>query len=150
LNGEAAIAFEIQKASGANVVDVSRAVHAELDRIGRDPALEGVDVVLFFDQADEIVESLNNLLSSGLLGSLLAVGILYFCLRNVRATMVVSIAIPFSLVATCVFLYLTGRTLNLLTMMGLMLAVGMLVDNAIVVLEAIFQRHLRGERGQAQ
>ncbi|HZL84124.1 MAG TPA: efflux RND transporter permease subunit [Candidatus Krumholzibacteria bacterium] len=149
LNGESAIAFEIQKASGANVVDVSRAVHAELDRIGRDPALEGVDVVLFFDQADEIVESLNNLLSSGLLGSLLAVLILYFCLRNVRSTMVVSIAIPFSVVATCVFLYLTGRTLNLLTMMGLMLAVGMLVDNAIVVLEAIFQRHLRGERGQA-
>jgi HAE1 family hydrophobic/amphiphilic exporter-1 len=66
----------------------------------------------------------------------------------VRTTLVVSIAIPFSVIATCVFLYLTNRTLNLLTMMGLMLAVGMLVDNAIVVLESIYRHQLRGETGR--
>ncbi len=149
LNGEPAIAFEIQKASGANIVDVSRAVHEELERINQDPALAGVDVVLFFDQADEILESLNGLLISGLVGSVLAVLVLFFFLRHVRTTLVVSTAIPISVVATCVFLYLTGKTLNLLTMMGLMLAVGMLVDNAIVVLEAIYRHQLRGERGAA-
>ncbi|MFQ5600114.1 MAG: efflux RND transporter permease subunit [Candidatus Krumholzibacteriia bacterium] len=147
LNGEPAIAFEIQKASGANVVEVSRAVHRQLERINRDPALAGVDVVLLFDQADEILESLQGLMVSGLVGSFLAILVLFFFLRHVRTTLVVSIAIPFSVIATCVFLYLTGKTLNLLTMMGLMLAVGMLVDNAIVVLEAIYRHQLRGERG---
>src|SRR5690606_35615559 len=99
LNGEAAIAFEIQKASGANIVEVSRRVNAVMDEIRQDPALSGVDVVLFFDQADQIKNSLRGLLESGLIGSLLAVGILLVFLRNFRATMVVSIAIPFCVVA---------------------------------------------------
>jgi HAE1 family hydrophobic/amphiphilic exporter-1 len=147
LNGESAIAFEIQKASGANTVEVSRAVQKQLDRISEDPALAGIDVVLFFDQADEILESLNGLMVSGLVGSILAVFVLFFFLRHVRTTLVVSIAIPFSLMATCVFLYLTGKSLNLLTMMGLMLAVGMLVDNAIVVIESIYRQQVAGKRG---
>jgi HAE1 family hydrophobic/amphiphilic exporter-1 len=149
LNGEPAIAFEIQKASGANIVDVSRAVQSALDRAAEDPALAGIDLVLFFDQADEILESLNGLLVSGIVGSLLAVLVLFFFLRHVRTTIVVATAIPFSIMATCVFLYLSGKTLNLLTMMGLMLAVGMLVDNAIVVLESIYRHQLRGEGGRS-
>ena len=145
INGEPAIAFEIQKASGANIVEVSDRVNAVLDEIQRDPALDGVDVVLFFDQADQIKNSLAGLLQSGLIGSVLAIGILLFFLRKVRATLIVSLAIPISVIATSVFLFLTGRSLNVLTMMGLMLAVGMLVDNAIVVLESIHRRQERGE-----
>jgi HAE1 family hydrophobic/amphiphilic exporter-1 len=144
LNGEPAIAFEVQKASGANIVDVSRRVHRVLDEIRRDPALEGVDVILFFDQAKDIQNSLRGLLESGFLGSILSVVVLYVFLRRMRTTLIISIAIPFSVLATCVFLFLTGRSLNLLTMMGLMLAVGMLVDNAIVVLEAIVRRQEKG------
>ncbi|MFN8549352.1 MAG: efflux RND transporter permease subunit [Candidatus Eisenbacteria bacterium] len=145
LNAEPAVAFWIQKASGANVVEVSERVHEVLKEISRDPALDGIDVELFFDQADEIKHSLSGLLSSGWMGSFLAIAVLLLFLRHLRTTLIVSIAIPFSVIATCAFLYLTGRTLNVLTMMGLMLAVGMLVDNAIVVLEAIFQRQQRGE-----
>jgi len=145
LNGEPAIAFEVQKASGANIVDVSRRVHRVLDEIRHDPALEGVEVILFFDQADDIQRSLRDLLESGLVGSLLSVAVLFAFLRRLRTTLIVSIAIPFSVLATCVFLFLSGRSLNLLTMMGLMLAVGMLVDNAIVVLEAIIRRRERGD-----
>ncbi len=145
LNGENAIAFEVQRASGANVVEVSRRVHAVLREISQDPALEGIDVVLFFDQAEDITNSLNGLLQGGLIGSLLAVAILLVFLRHLRTTLIISIAIPFSVVATCCLLYLTGRTLNLLTMMGLMLAVGMLVDNAIVVLESITRRQEQGQ-----
>ncbi len=145
INGESAIAFEIQKASGANIVEVSRRVNDVLDEIGKDPALDGVDVVLFFDQADEITNSLSSLLESGLFGSLLAVGILLVFLRNVRSTAIVGMAIPISVIGTCTYLYLSGSTLNVLTMMGLMLAVGMLVDNAIVVLESIHHRQERGE-----
>lgn len=140
LNGEPAVAFSIQKASGANIVDVSRRVGRVLEEIRRDPALEGIDVVLFFDQADQIRNSLKGLLSAGLFGSVLAIAVLYLFLRRLRTTLIISIAIPFSVIATCSYLYLTGRTLNVLTMMGLMLAVGMLVDNAIVVLESIHRR----------
>jgi HAE1 family hydrophobic/amphiphilic exporter-1 len=140
LNGEPAVAFSIQKASGANTVDVSRRVHRVLEEIQRDPALRGIDVVLFFDQAEEIRSSLVGLLESGMLGSVLAVGILLFFFRRFRSTLIASLAIPVSVIGTAVFLYLTHRSLNVLTMCGLMLAVGMLVDNAIVVLEAIHQR----------
>ncbi|MCB9463387.1 MAG: efflux RND transporter permease subunit [Candidatus Eisenbacteria bacterium] len=145
INGESAIAFEIQKASGANIVDVSRRVEHVLEDIRQDPALAGVDVVLFFDQADEITASLKGLLQSGLFGSLLAIAILLVFLRNFRSTAVVGAAIPISVVGACVYLFLANRTLNVLTMMGLMLAVGMLVDNAIVVLESIHRRQEKGE-----
>lgn len=145
INGEPAIAFEIQKASGANIVEVSRRVESVLAGIREDPALAGVDVVLFFDQADEITASLRGLLQSGLFGSLLAIAILYAFLRNLRATLIVGTAIPISVIGTCVYLFLAGRTLNVLSMMGLMLAVGMLVDNAIVVLESIHRRTELGD-----
>ncbi len=145
INGEPAVAFEIQKSSGANIVEVSRRVHKVLEKIESDPALEGVDVVLFFDQAREITGSLKSLLQSGMIGSILAVAILLLFLRRLRTTLIISTAIPLSVIATCAFLYLTHRSLNVLTMMGLMLAVGMLVDNAIVVLESIYRRQEKGE-----
>ncbi len=144
LNGEPAVAFWINKESGANVVEVSRAVRAELERVGDDPALAGIDVVLFFDQGEQITGSLKGLLQSGLVGSVLAILVLYFFLRRIGTTLVVSAAIPLSVIATCVFIYMRGGTLNVLSMMGLMLAVGMLVDNAIVVLEAIHRRQATG------
>ncbi len=145
LNGEPAIAFDIQKASGGNIVEVSERVHEVLEQIQADPSLEGIEVILFFDQARQIKNSLTGLLQSGLIGAFFAVAILLFFLRRIQPTLIVAIAIPFSVISTLIFLYLTERTLNMLTMMGLMLAVGMLVDNAIVVLESIFKRRERGD-----
>jgi HAE1 family hydrophobic/amphiphilic exporter-1 len=148
LNGEPAVAFWIQKSSDANVVDVCRRVRVELERIQEDPALRGLETIVFLDQGKEITGSLRDLLVSGLQGSLLAVMVLFFFLRRVSTTLIVSVAIPFSIIATASFLFLTGRSLNVLTMMGLMLAVGMLVDNAIVVLEAIYRHQQGGETPQ--
>ncbi len=145
LNGEQAVAFWIQKASNANTVDVARRVHVAMEEMNHDPALEGIDVLLFFDQSKEILNGVNGLRDSGLQGGLLAIGILYFFLRRVSTTLIIAIAIPFSLVCTLAFMYFTGYTLNMLTMMGLMLGVGMLVDNAIVVLESIYQHQLKRE-----
>ena len=145
LNLEPAIAFFIQKASDANTVDVVDAVRAELALIDADPMLEGVDVLMFFDQAEQIRNSLNGLLQSGALGAVLSVAVLYFFLRRLGATMIVSLATPISIVGTAVFLFLSGRSLNVLSMMGLMLGVGMLIDNAVVVLEAIHGRLAKGE-----
>ncbi|RKZ16922.1 hypothetical protein DRQ50_05590 [bacterium] len=146
LNGEPAIAFWIQKASGYNTVDVCEAIDRELERINRDPTLEGIDTVAFFNQADQITDSLRSLLQGGLFGSVLAVAILYVFLRRVSMTLVVSVAIPLSILGTAIFMYLSGRSLNVLTMMGLMLGVGMLVDNAVVVLESIHRRQHEGAR----
>ncbi len=143
LNGEQAVAFWIQKSSNANTVDVARRVHVAMEKMQSDPALKGVDVLLFFDQSEEILNGVNGLRDSGLQGGLLAIGILYFFLRRLGTTLIIALAIPFSLVCTLAFLYFTGYTLNMLTMMGLMLGVGMLVDNAIVVLESIFQHQVR-------
>ena len=144
LNGEPAIAFWIQKASGYNTVEVCRAIEAELERINEDPTLSGIDTIAFFNQADQITDSLRSLLQGGLFGSILAVAILYVFLRRVSMTLVVSVAIPLSILGTCIFMVLSGRSLNVLTMMGLMLGVGMLVDNAVVVLESIHRRQHQG------
>ncbi|MBU0741158.1 efflux RND transporter permease subunit, partial [bacterium] len=98
----------------------------------------------FFNQADQITNSLKSLMQGGLIGSLLAVIVLFLFLRRLSMTAVVSVAIPLSLMGTAVFLYLSNRSLNILTMMGLMLGVGMLVDNAVVVLESIHRRQRTG------
>jgi HAE1 family hydrophobic/amphiphilic exporter-1 len=141
LNAEPAIAFWIQKGSGANTVEVCRAIEDELERINRDPALEGIHSFAFFNQADDITDSLRGLLQAGAVGSVLAIVILLLFLRRVGLTAVTTTAIPLSILGACIFMDLTGRNLNILSMMGLMLGVGMLVDNAVVVLESI-HRHL--------
>ncbi len=148
LNGEKAVAFWIQKASNANTVEVARKVNAAMAKMNTDPALEGLNVLLFFDQSEEILHGLHSTRQAGIIGSLFAIMILYFFLRRLSTTLIVAIAIPFSIICTLAFLYFTGRTLNMLTMMGLMLGIGMLVDNAIVVLESIFRHQSRGEEAR--
>src|SRR5204863_7853728 len=98
----------------------------------------------FTDQGRDIEDSIRGLLESGLIGAVLAVAVLFLFLRNVVTVAVVGMAIPFSLFAAAALLYATGRPLNILSMMGLMLAVGMLVDNAVVVLESIYRKRQSG------
>jgi len=147
LNREKAIAFWVQKSSGTNTVDVAGKVKAALAKANTNPALKGINVLLFWDQSEQILNSLHGLREAGLIGSLFAIMILYFFLRRLSTTMIIAVAIPFSILCTCSFLYFSGRSLNILTMMGLMLGVGMLVDNTIVVLESIFRHQSRGEEG---
>jgi hydrophobic/amphiphilic exporter-1 (mainly G- bacteria), HAE1 family len=146
LDGENAVALNVYKESTANTVDVVRAamqvIHQDIDR---DPLLQGIKLFVWQDQAEEITSGLRGLLSSGMIGGLLAVFVLYFFLRRLDSTLIVSLSIPFSVIAACGVMYFLGKSLNVLSMMGLMLGVGMLVDNAIVVLESIDRRH-RDER----
>ncbi|MEO8217756.1 MAG: efflux RND transporter permease subunit [Acidobacteriota bacterium] len=141
LDGKPAIALNVFKESTANTVDV---VHAAMrvinEDIAKDPMLAGISVFTWDDQAEQITSGINGLTTSGMVGGLLAVLILYFFLRRFSATLIVSLSIPFSIIAACAFLYFMGKNLNVLSMMGLMLGVGMLVDNAIVVLESIDRR----------
>ncbi|GAB5520191.1 MAG: efflux RND transporter permease subunit [Rhodothermales bacterium] len=137
LDGSYAIGMNISKEGSANTVEVADRVVAELEQIKDDPELDGVTLLFMENQADGIVQSLNELLKSGALGGVLALVVLFFFLRQWAPTFIVSLAVPISIVITVGALYFFGVSLNVLSMMGLMLAIGMLVDNAVVVTESI-------------
>ncbi len=138
LGREQAIGLSVFKESTANTVEVVDAVMRTIERdIASDPTLEGMELFVWENQADEIRAGVDGLQRAGLVGAAMAILCLYAFLRRLKSTLIVAMCIPFSVLATCGVLYFMGKTLNLLSMMGLMLGVGMLVDNAIVVLEAI-------------
>jgi hydrophobic/amphiphilic exporter-1 (mainly G- bacteria), HAE1 family len=141
LDGSYAVGLDVFKESTANTVEVVRSVMKVINEdIGNDPLLQGIKVFTWNDQADQITGGLRGLTQAGLIGGFLAIIILYLFLRRFRATLIVSMAIPFSIIAACGVMYFLGKSLNILSMMGLMLGVGMLIDNAIVVLESIDRR----------
>jgi HAE1 family hydrophobic/amphiphilic exporter-1 len=142
-----AIGVAINKATGANLVDVTDRVMAEVEKIGRLPQMSGINIFALDNQGDSVRESLSDLLLAGVIGGLLAILVLYVFLRQITTTLIVTASVPFSLMITLGALYFAGLTLNILSMMGLMLAVGMLVDNAVVVTESIFRhRHESPEK----
>ena len=118
---------------------MTREVASELERIRQDPATRGIDVQVTEDQGEAVIGSLLSLAEAGAIGLLLSVIVLYFFLRDWRATLMVTLAIPICFIMTLGFMYFAGVTLNVLSMMGLLLAIGMLVDNAVVVVESIYQ-----------
>ncbi|MCH9694728.1 MAG: efflux RND transporter permease subunit [Gammaproteobacteria bacterium] len=139
LDREYAIGVSINKATGSNLVDVTDRVIAEVEKIGKLPQMRGINIFSLDNQGDSVRESLSDLLNAGALGGLLAIFVLYLFLRQTTTTLIVTASVPFSLLITLGALYFAGLTLNILSMMGLMLAVGMLVDNAVVVTESIFR-----------
>ena len=144
VNGQGGVRVAIRKEADANTVEVSRRVLAEVEAVNR--AYPQIDVVPVINQGNFIERSLANVSRSVLYGGGLAIVVLLFFLRNVRSTVVISMAIPISVVATFAMVYFGGFTLNLMTLGGLALGVGMMVDSSIVVLENIFRR--RGESGE--
>ena len=139
LDQDYAIGVAISRSTGANLVDVTDRVIAEVEEIAKLPQMSGINIFLLDNQGDAVRDSLSDLLSAGLLGGLLAIIVLYLFLRQVSTTLIVIASIPFSLLITLGALYFAGMSLNILSMMGLMLAVGMLVDNAVVVTESVFR-----------
>ncbi len=139
LEGRPAVGIDVFKERNANLVEVARTALQEIDRIGQQPEFEGIKVTLIDNQGDNVTGSLLSLVEAGIIGLLLSIAVLYFFLRHWPSTLMVSLAIPICFVMTLGFMYFLGFTLNVLTMMGLLLAVGMLVDNAVVVVESIYQ-----------
>lgn len=135
VNGLPGIRLSVNKQSGRNTVEVARDVRAELKKIDMDiPQLRIATIV---DTSDYIRRSISNVGQSAIYGGLFAIIILLIFLRNFRSTFIIATAIPISIIATFMLIYFGGFTLNLMTLGGLALGVGMLVDNAIVVLENI-------------
>jgi HAE1 family hydrophobic/amphiphilic exporter-1 len=139
LDRDYAIGVAINKATGSNLVDVTDRVMAEVEKISKLPQMQGINIFALDNQGDSVRESLADLLSAGALGGLLAIIVLYLFLRQLTTTIIVTASVPFSLLITLGALYFAGLTLNILSMMGLMLAVGMLVDNAVVITESVFR-----------
>jgi len=138
VNGGQGIRVAIRKQADANTVEVARGVLEEIQQVNRDfPQIEVVPVI---NQGNFIENSIANVTQSVLYGGGLAVLVLLFFLRNIRSTVVIALAIPISVIATFALVYFYGATLNLMTLGGLALGVGMMVDSSVVVLENIFRR----------
>lgn len=143
LNGKETLAISIQKQSDANTVAVSEEVNKVLVEIEKE--MDGrVSIVKAMDQADFINASISNVAQNGYLGAILAALILFLFLRNVRSTLIIGIAIPISIITTFVLMYFGKLTLNIISLGGLALGVGMMVDNSIVILENIYRYRQNG------
>ncbi|RNF83238.1 efflux RND transporter permease subunit [Montanilutibacter psychrotolerans] len=143
LDGRPAVGLEIFKEQTANLVEVSRLSLEEIEKIRQTPAMRDVDIKIIQNQGAEVTTSLTELAEAGGVGLLLSMAVLFFFLRHWPSTLMVTLAIPICFVMTLGFMYFVGVTLNILSMMGLLLAVGMLVDNAVVVVESIYQERER-------
>jgi HAE1 family hydrophobic/amphiphilic exporter-1 len=137
INGRPGIRLSVSKQSGRNTVQVAAQVRRELGRVRADfPQLE---LTILNDNSRYIRDALKNVATAALFGALIAVGVLLFFLRSFFSTLIISISIPFSIIATFVLMYFTGITLNVMSLGGLAMGVGMMVDNSIVVLENSFR-----------
>jgi len=147
MDGRPAVGIDVFKSTQANVVDVADRVIAAVEEARKAPQLQGVEILVVGNQADSIRQSLRELRNAGLVGALLSFFMLLLFLRHLPTTLIVSLAVPSSLLVTLAAMYFMGFTLNILTMMGMLLAVGMLVDNAVVITESVFRhRQLMPDR----
>ena len=143
VNGVPGLRLSVNKQSGKNTVEVARGVHKELELITRD--IPHIEIIPIIDTSDYIQRSIANVGSSAVYGGILAVLVLLLFLRNLNSTFIIATAVPVSIIATFALMYFSGFTLNLMTLGGLALGIGMLVDNAIVVLENIYRMRESGE-----
>ncbi len=145
VDGQRGIRVAVRKQADANTVEVSRRILETIDDVNA--AYPEIRIVPVSNQGNFIERSIANVARSVLYGGALAVLVLLFFLRNVRSTLVIALAIPISVVATFALVYFGGLTLNLMTLGGLALGVGMMVDSSVVVLENVFRR--RNEEGES-
>ncbi len=143
-NGREAVEIAIYKEGDANTVTVAREVEKRMKRV-RDILAEDMVLVKVYDQSKFINQAIHEVINAGIVGGLLAILILYFFLRNFWATVINSLSIPVSVIATFNLMYGADLTLNIMSLGGIALGIGMLLDNSIVVLENI-SRH----RGQGK
>lgn len=140
-NQKPALQLSAMKESNANTVQVSTLFNEKLDELLGKSEYENLSVITLYDEGDFIEESINSVTSALVLGGVFAMIVLFLFLRNLKTPLIIGIAIPFSVIVTFAFLYFTNVSLNIMTLGGLALGIGMLVDNAIVVIENIY-RHL--------
>jgi len=144
MNNLDSMGIHIMKQSGANTVKVSKDVRAELANL-QEKLPGGIEVAAVFDQAEFINQTLDSIKVHMLEGALLAVLILFFFLRSLPSTLVIATSIPLSIIATFMMMYFFDMSINIITMGGIALGIGRIVDDSIVVLENIFRHRMEGE-----
>jgi len=142
-NGKRSLSLAIQKQTDANTVEVASAVREEIDQIQNDYPDYSFSIAM--DQSEFIEKSIASVSQNAVLGGLLAVIILFLFLRNIRSTIIIATAMPISIIGTFILMYFADVNLNVISLGGLALGVGMLVDNAVVVLENIYRYRSLGE-----
>ncbi|MFW5749200.1 MAG: efflux RND transporter permease subunit, partial [Halanaerobium sp.] len=142
-NGERSISLSMQKQTDANTVEVAEAVKAEMESIEEE--YSNYNLAVAVDQSEFIEDSIASVSQNAIIGGILAVLILLIFLRNFRSTAIIATAMPVSIIATFAMMYFADVNLNVISLGGLALGIGMLVDNAIVVLENIYRFRSIGE-----
>lgn len=142
VNGQEVISCIISKSPLVNIIDLSEKVRGEIDQLNAELDPKGVHIKIDTDTAETMNESIDSIIELGITGAILAIFILYLFLRNFRIVTIVAFAIPISVFSSFYFFYMFNISINTLTLTGIALAVGMLLDNSVVVMENIFR--LRG------
>lgn len=138
INGRPSIMLNIQKQSNANTVDISDKVNAEITKIQR--KYNNLNIIMLTDTADYIKMSINNIIQTAFQAAILAVLVLLLFLKDGRTSLIIGVSIPTSILATFALMYLNNMTMNMISMGGITIGIGMLVDNSVVVLENIFKK----------
>ena len=144
LNGQEAVEIAIYKEGDANTVSVAREVENRLRRV-RAILPDDVKLVKVYDQSTFITQAVDEVINAGIIGGILAIIILYLFLQNVWATVIISLSIPVSVITTFNLMYGAKLTLNIMSLGGIALGIGMLLDNSIVVLENISRHREKGK-----
>ena len=144
VNGRQGIQISFQKQSDVGITEVTSRILSKLDTLIEDSPYDASYDVLF-DQGAFINDSINSVFVNLLIGGLLAVGVLFVFLRDIKPTIIVGLAIPISVVAAFLLMFLSNISLNIISMCGLALAIGMLVDNSVVVIENIYRLLAEGK-----
>jgi HAE1 family hydrophobic/amphiphilic exporter-1 len=142
VDGREGVGLAIYKEAGANTVEVSRTVRDALESLSGD--LPGIEVRVVSDEAALVEDAISDVEDAALVGVALAMLVLVLFLRSPGPTVIVAVTVPVSLLATLFLMHLSGQTLNVMTLAGLSLGAGMLVDNSIVVVESIFRKQAEG------
>jgi HAE1 family hydrophobic/amphiphilic exporter-1 len=145
VNGQPAVMLRVQKQSGQNSVQTADALRKRLVRMTREIP-QDIKITEIFNTTDQIENSIGQVTSTAVSGALLAVLILFVFLRSMKPTLIIGISIPISIIVTIMLMYFAGLTLNLMTLAGLVLGIGMLVDNSIVILENIYHYREKGAK----
>ncbi|GAB3065803.1 efflux RND transporter permease subunit [Virgibacillus ainsalahensis] len=143
VNGESALVLSIMKQTDANTVNVATAIQDGMNEINGELA-DDVNLDVIIDTSEFIQMSVDSVVQNIIIGGIISIFILLLFLKSVRATLVIGISIPIAIISTFGLLYFTGQTLNVLTLGGLALGIGMMVDSSIVILEHIYTYRKRG------
>uniref|UniRef100_UPI003FEDCC64 efflux RND transporter permease subunit n=1 Tax=Waltera intestinalis TaxID=2606635 RepID=UPI003FEDCC64 len=142
LNGQSAVVLSVFKSSTAGTNEVSKNIAAAISEL--EDQYPGLSVLTLMDQGDYITMIINGVLQSMIVGAALAILILALFLKDVKPTIVVAVSIPLSVLTALILMYFTGISLNMMSLSGLALGIGMLVDNSIVVIENIYRLRSKG------